>query len=245
MKRFLLAGATLLALATAQPTLAADAPVYKGPAPAAIAVFNWSGFYIGGHAGWAWANSDWTFQNTNFFGPVGRQAGFRTDGGLAGAQVGFNYQTGNFLVGIEGTWSYSRLDRTIVSPVFALTDQWRTEIKSLYTVAARLGAIWDRSLWYVKGGWAGGCVNLSATSTFGGATLWNPGCDRSGWVIGAGIEYMLAPNWIFGLEYNYIDLGSKTYTANNTGASTSLTSINDSTKLQTVIARLSYLFATR
>ncbi len=54
MKRILLAATAALAFAAAQPAIAADAPVYKGPAPVAAALFNWSGFYVGLNAGGAW-----------------------------------------------------------------------------------------------------------------------------------------------------------------------------------------------
>ena len=76
MKRILLAGATVLALTAAQPTLAADAPVYrKGPAPAA-ALFNWSGFYVGIQGGYGWAEAQWTrprlpFRPATLLGMVG------------------------------------------------------------------------------------------------------------------------------------------------------------------------------
>lgn len=219
-------------------------------APTAMAqqpVFDWSGFYVGGHIGGGSAKSDWTFQNASFWNNVpGDRLAVRPNGWLGGAQLGLNYQAGQWLVGIEGTWSWSDLNETLESPFYPGSDWLRTNVKSLYTVAARLGITSGQSLWYVKGGWVGGRVELSAIEPGAPVAQWNPGTrSRSGWVLGTGVEHMIAPNWIAGIEYNYIDLGSKNYAAFNTGGSVTLTNVDDNTRVHAVVARLSYLFATR
>jgi outer membrane immunogenic protein len=207
---------------------------------------NWTGFYVGDHVGWGWAESKWAAQNNSFFlATSSPQPVIRPNGGVGGVQAGFNYQRGQWLVGVDGTWSLTGLSQTVVSPSFPLTDHEQTEIKDLITIAGRVGAVFLDSLWYVKGGWAGGRVALTATSTFGGNTTWHEERNRSGWVVGAGVERMVAPHVVLGIDYNYIDLGTKNYAGNNVGANTTLTNVNDHTKVQTVVVRLSYSFGGR
>jgi outer membrane immunogenic protein len=244
MKKIVLA--TVLASLSSASALAADLPARaytKAPVMAPASVYDWTGFYIGGHVGGAWAQSDWTFQNDSFFNrAVGDHVGIEPEGWLAGAHVGFNYQINQFVVGIEGTWSGSDLKQAVVSPFFPTSDTESTKISSLYTIAGRAGLAWNQFLVYGKGGWAGGQVELSAADNTDGA-FWSPGRQsRSGWVAGAGVEYMLTPNFIVGVEYNHIDLGTANYSASNTGINTTLTSVDDRTKVDTVVGRISYKF---
>lgn len=207
---------------------------------------NWTGFYIGAHVGgssagsnWAFQQDDWPWSNYPNTIPFGSKTGL-----LGGAQAGFNYQLGSVVAGVEGTWSGLNQKHTVASPYYD-TDTETTRINNLVTIAGRLGVTWDRLLFYGKGGWAGGEVELSAASTSGGsATTWTPGSKfRSGVIVGAGFEYMLTQEFILGLEYNHIDLGRASYTAFNVGDDSSQASADDKTKLDTVVARLSYKFA--
>lgn len=207
---------------------------------------NWTGLYIGGHVGGSSAGSNWAFQQDSWWidGGTGGIPFARQTSALGGAQAGFNYQLGSIVTGIEGTWSGLNHKTTIASPYYPDSDTETMKISNLVTVAGRLGVTWDRVLFYGKGGWAGGEVQLSAASNFNGdLSAWNPGSKfRSGVIVGAGFEYMLTQNFILGIEYNHIDLGRANYTAYNTGADTSLTSVDDKTKLDTIVGRLSYKF---
>jgi outer membrane immunogenic protein len=245
MKTVLLSSVALAVLITA-PAMAADLPgrpVYK--AAPAVAITNWTGLYVGAHVGYGNAVSTWTFdQNGVFNSAPGQQFISDPAGWLGGAQIGVNYQTGSWVFGVEGTWSAANINKTINSPDFPVNDTETTQIKSLYTVAFRAGyLITDRWLTHFKFGWAGGEEELSAHTSFLGGTNWNPGTQtRSGFMFGSGTDYMLTPNWIVGFEYDYIDLGTKHYSANNTGAQPTLTSLDDkTTKVQTIVGRLSYL----
>lgn len=205
---------------------------------------NWSGFYIGGHVGGSSARSDWAFQQDPWpWSDYPNAIPFRSKTSvLGGAQAGFNYQLGSIVTGIEGTWSGLNHKTTVVSPYYPDTDNETTKISNIFTIAGRLGVTWDRVLFYGKGGWAGGDVELSAASTIGPSS-WSPGSKfMSGVVVGAGFEYMLTQNVILGVEYNHIDLGRTNYAANNAGGDTSSTSADAKTKLDTVVGRLSYKF---
>src|SRR3982751_3665652 len=100
MKKIVLA--TVLAALGSASAMAADMPsrpYTKAPVMAPVQVYDWTGFYIGGHAGGAWAQSDWTFANASFFSNVaGDRIGFEPTGWLAGAHVGFNYQINQFVL---------------------------------------------------------------------------------------------------------------------------------------------------
>lgn len=119
----------------------------------AVPVARWSGLYIGGHGGYGWAHSDWTFLNNSFwnFDP-GERIDFSPRGFLGGGQIGFNQQIGQWVIGIEGTWSGARIRRTVISPFFPAEDTETTKIKQLFSIAGRVGMAWDRVLLYAKAG---------------------------------------------------------------------------------------------
>jgi outer membrane immunogenic protein len=242
VKKSVIIAAAIAAFGFVSSASAADMPTKAPMAPLPVA-YNWTGFYLGAHGGYGWANSDWTFQNVSFFNTfVGDQINLKPKGGLGGGQVGYNYQIGQFLLGVEGTFSWADIKQTVTSPIFPTTDNETTKIKNLYTVAARLGVTNGPWLAYAKGGWAGGRVQLSAAEP-GIAVSWDPATQsRSGFVIGGGVEYMIAPSIILGAEYNYIDLGSKTYSAVNTPSAFGPTTVSDKTTVSTIIGRVSYLF---
>ncbi len=184
MKRLLFAASAALAAAT--PAFAGDLPVrrsspYYGPPEVARTLFNWTGFYVGGHAGWGW----------------GSALGLDPNGYLLGLQAGYNFQlAGAFLAGIETDISFSGIDDKGGGTTF--------EVDYLGTVRARLGYAVDRVLFYGAGGLAYGRGDL----TIGGLSNKQ---THFGWTIGGGVEAMIAPNITARLEYLYADLGKETY----------------------------------
>jgi outer membrane immunogenic protein len=207
MKKLFAATFAIAALAVA-PALAADLParpVYKGAAPAVVAAgYNWSGFYVGIHGGVGWGSKDWT--ETTLAAPR-PEGSFDVRGWLLGAQIGYNFQTGPVVFGIEaqGSWANITGDRT--SAAFA-GQTIRTEVDSLGTVAGRLGYAVGNALLYGKGGlaWA-----HDKNSVLGAATAaWSD--TRWGWMLGGGLELGITPNWSIKGEYNYMDFGTRRYT---------------------------------
>lgn len=192
------------------------------------APFSWTGFYAGLHGGYAWSDADWDFVSgsgattdrlTGGSAPVGVSQS--PDGLIAGGQIGYNWQTGPWVLGVEATLSGGALDDRFKSN-FAGTAQddiYKTEISWLFLGTARLGFASDRWLAYVKGGYAAARVELSTTDVVGG----NQGSASSkrthdGWTVGVGAEYMLVPGVTFGVEYNYIDLESARHTQTFNGS---------------------------
>jgi outer membrane immunogenic protein len=132
MKKILLSGVALVALLGA--ANAADVPVrgpiYKAPP---VAVFNWTGFYFGGHIGYGWVDVD--------------PAGISPDGVFGGLQLGYNWQFNrNWVFGIE----------TDIAATDFTSAVGPTHVDYLGTVRARLGYTWDRTMLYATGGLAYG-----------------------------------------------------------------------------------------
>ena len=225
MKKTLLAGAAVAALTLgALPATAADIanqPVYKAPVAVPM-VYNWTGFYVGGNIGYGWGSEDWTqtFSSTGL--PLDRSgSSTNLNGFLGGAQAGFNWQAGQWVFGLEGDWSWTNADGCSGHVVFPAYGGC-TNANWYATITGRAGLAWDRTLLYGKGGVA--FVDESHFITFNGVqTTNNPSETRTGWTVGAGIEYAFWDNWSAKLEYNFMDFGKDnsmfTYTANPAGLS--------------------------
>ncbi|MGL5165429.1 MAG: outer membrane protein [Afipia sp.] len=223
---------------------AADLPrkYVKAPVPVA-APFSWTGFYVGAHGGGGWGKNDWQ----DFIDPInglngpapgsnvpGPDAKYRMSGALAGGQIGYNWQTGWTVFGIEADASWTDIKgsgnnapNTFLNPPGVGCMQWAangctSKIEALGTITGRVGAAFDHALLYVKGGAAWAIEKHTATANdFGPPPNFDPiivGAETSqtrwGWTAGAGIEYAFAANWSVKAEYNYIDLGNDRVTFN-------------------------------
>ena len=203
MKKLLVAGAALAVL-IGTPAFAADMPLKAPPAPPPPPPFSWTGFYIGGELGGAWANGHVTDSLH------GLSVSSSHDGWLGGAVVGYNLQTSNIVFGIEADFDGTSLKATgsgvFIPGVGTLQASAKTDW--ITTVAGRVGfAAADRALFYVKGGggWVGNTASITNLNTGAAVSASN---TNSGWLLGAGIEYAFAPQWSAKLEYDYIGLRS-------------------------------------
>jgi outer membrane immunogenic protein len=168
--------------------------------------YNWSGFYIGIHGGAGWGTKHWTA--VTFAPALDDEGSFDVRGWLLGGQIGYNFQTGPLVFGIEAQGSWADISGERLSAAFADTTI-RTEVTSLGTVAGRLGYAWGNALLYGKGGlaWANDRYSVSGATT----AAWRD--NRWGWMLGAGLELGLTPNWSIKGEYNYMDFGTRRYDA--------------------------------
>ena len=132
-----------------------------------------------------------------------------TDGWLGGGQVGFNYQAGQCVFGVEFSGSWADINGSHTALLIP-GDTYRSEMNSLLLFTGRVGMTFDRLLIYVTGGgaWARDEFNYTSPGVGTATTKQN----RTGWTIGAGLEYGLSPNWSIAAQYNYIDLGDKDVT---------------------------------
>src|SRR4051812_41703317 len=197
MKKLVLGAAALAAMAA--PAFAADMqprPYTKAPAyTAPQVVYNWTGFYIGGHVGGAFAGNN-SLQ--------GSDARF-----LGGVQAGFDYQFApNWVMGAEAQYSWlpNNNNNGVLFPggtlVTSNTDQ-------LGSVTGRLGYTWGPALLYAKGGFAwrdGNNLGVSVAGVPAGFTT--NGSHKDGYTVGGGLEYMFAPNWSAKAEYQYYNFFS-------------------------------------
>jgi outer membrane immunogenic protein len=222
MKTLFVTGIAMAALLV--PAAAADMPL-KAPLPMAP-VYSWTGFYFGGNVGYGWGNNDAiTFSgdpNTAAAiarGQVASSLGGNPQGMLGGLQIGYNYQTGAFVWGIEADFQMSAIGAnsavsTAIPGFFPVTTSGSQDLLRFGTVRGRLGyTVWPSLLLYGTGGLAYGSGEVSS---FINTT---PGCpgfcgglttttQLTGWTAGVGAEYMFTPNWSGKLEYLYYDLGS-------------------------------------
>jgi outer membrane immunogenic protein len=220
MKRHIAAFAMIGALGFTAPADAADMPV-KAPV---VAAFTWTGFYIGGHAGWGQTALDMHFPSDNFFTLASSFTGCPTtlacelergntlSGFLGGGHIGFNYQTGPFVFGVEGAWTWTDFHKRVNSPEFPSLDVWTFDQDWIGSVTGRIGVVGGpggRLHGYVKGGWAFTRLRtrLDTPSIAGGFA--DDTSTHNGWTAGAGLEWAFWDNLILGIEYNHYDFGKE------------------------------------
>jgi outer membrane immunogenic protein len=201
-------------LAAAISVIAGSHMASAAPVPA----YNWTGFYVGGHVGYGWADKDWTFVDgaggltcAGVLAANNRCDNSHTpDGFLGGAQAGFNWQMDHWLVGVEGQWSWTDWEASSALSNDG-TDRFHTRVNWVATVAPRLGYAFDHYLLYVKGG-AAFANEKHWLQDLGGVYLSASPATRAGWMVGVGGEYAVWHNWSIKLEYDYMDFGTKRYT---------------------------------
>ena len=206
-KKTFLLGAAVAAL-TAGSAAAADLPMKaRMAAPIVAPAFNWTGCYIGIHGGGGATRSSFT---DSF---IGEGSGSWGNGGLAGGQIGCNYQTGMLVMGVEGEgyWSGMKATQEFIAPFNEGSARIEARNKSDFTVAGRIGVAYERAFIYGKAGWAWGNFDYAASQSFGfnGPTpLTVAGSEwLNGPLFGLGVEYALTNNWTVKGEYNYINYG--------------------------------------
>jgi outer membrane immunogenic protein len=247
MNKLLLTGLAFTALA-AGPAMAADMPVKARAVPVAVA--SWTGLYVGINGGGAVSQVCGTVLPPAVAGGLALTGGLATDlgcayatGAFGGAQVGFNWQAGSWVFGVEATGDWGNLDgaNTFLAPNTGFRGSDR--VRSFAQANARLGYLVSPTvLLYVKGG--GGWVRneytvASTAAPF--AVVATASENRSGWVGGAGFEYMWLPNVTIGIDYTYMGLGTKNVTF-TTVAGLAGDTVAISQNLQALTVKLNYKF---
>ncbi|KZD20786.1 outer membrane protein [Tardiphaga robiniae] len=211
MKSLCLTTAALLSLtAGAQAAdMAAKAPYYKAPV---VAVYDWTGFYLGVNAGIG-LGRDRAIHNDGFLGTESTY--LSPQGALGGGQVGYNWQTGSTLgpvvYGLEADIQGAGLsdDRTNLGSPFVSTT-YNQKIDWFGTVRGRIGLATGPVLGYVTGGYAYGNVKTSIAFDNAG-TVFSTNKIQNGWTVGSGVEASLGGNWTGKIEYLYLNMGNNSY----------------------------------
>ena len=218
MKKLLLGTVGLAALAV--PALAADMGVVRRPV-AYVAATNWTGCYVGGDVGDSWGTHDGysaTGATTQVTSGVPVPAGtpisgsFNTSGFTGGFYGGCNYQVGVWVFGVEGEWSNVNNEGQSFefTPPRPLGTLWVDSAKERWFVTARgrLGYAVDKWLLYATGGAAWTKIDGSEFLLTNAATATLQSDHRTGWTVGAGVEYALPYGWLIRSEYLYMQFDS-------------------------------------
>lgn len=217
MRSILSAAAAILIATTAAGSAADLGPRYVKAAPI-IDTWSWTGFYVGAHAGGGWGTTESTLTGAALppFPPVAFNLPLSQNsrsGFLGGGQVGYNWQNGWVVLGVQGDIAATGIKGT--TPCLVILS-CTAETDWLATVSGRIGGVVaDRTLLYVKGGgaWMNSTHSASIPGILGGGggltQLASAESTSWGWLLGMGVEYMFAKNWTGFLEYNYIDFDTK------------------------------------
>lgn len=221
--------AGILAVAGFTGNAAAADMATKAPPPSVPSAYDWSGFYLGGHLGYAWGTS-------NFTGPPGNPGtldlykpfdSFDESGSFfAGVQAGYDFMLPNrFVIGTAVDASFPSWPNLAgvsigdISAPFASDkgpESYAETMLDFGTVRGRVGYAPGNWLFYATGGFAWAYDQLTLTQLTSGVTdsplLW-----RLGWAAGAGVEVPLVPHWTASLEYLYTDYGKATVIFGNAG----------------------------
>jgi outer membrane immunogenic protein len=211
------------------------------PAPPPPAIYDWTGIYVGGHIGGG-ILTDSVSQNGAGAVNLLSSGNLNPAGVIGGAQAGANYEFAPWVVGIEGTWTDSAITgNTLIGTSTAPATQVRFTSSAQWFAAltGRVGYAANDWLFYAKGG--GGWMRVSYTEDFlnpAGVTAATQVFtdNRTGFTVGAGIEFGLVENLSGKIEYDFYDFGSKNYNFNT------LTPVSVTSNLHTIIVGLNYRF---
>ena len=200
MKKILLSATALVAIGIAAPASAADlGRPYTKAAPMMAAMYDWSGFYIGANGGWGSSHDSRTNITTSTF-----LGSYDATGAVAGGQIGYRWQTGPWVFGLEAQGDWADLHGTTQN-LGNVNNQLRSTLDAFGLFTGQVGYAWNNALLYVKGGAAvtdrryefiANATGALAASQ-GYETRWSP-------TVGVGLEYGFAPNWSAAVEYDHI-----------------------------------------
>jgi len=237
-----------MTLATAGGAAADDIMVTKAPPPSNPTDFNWTGFYAGGHLGYAWGSSNWTGPGVSGVLNLAQPIDTFNEAGsfFEGLQAGYNYMLPNrVVIGAEIDASFPAFQNlagistggisNFTSPTLGAASYSETVLSS-GTVRGRIGYAPGSWLFYATGGFAWSYDQLTLTQLASGTTdmpfLW-----RLGWAAGAGIEVPILPHWTARVEYLFTDYGTSSVLFANAGQR-----FNSDFSLQELRAGLNYRF---
>jgi outer membrane immunogenic protein len=200
--------AAAVALTASQVVSAADlarrvpppAPAYVPPAPLP---YLWTGCYVGGNIGGAWANIDVTEVST------GGSVSASNSGFAAGGQIGCDYQAGAWVFGFRDMFDGTSLSKSATLATVPFTGTVDSRTHWFDTLTARGGyLVAPNVLLYAQGGAA--WTNTDITFLNGaGSQIGEFSNNRTGWTAGGGVEWMFAPHWSVFAEYNFMGFGTR------------------------------------
>ncbi|WP_457492191.1 outer membrane protein [Tardiphaga sp. P5_C7] len=243
MKTVLLA-TTILALGVVSASAAdlAARPYTKAP-PMIAAVYDWTGFYIGGNGGWGTSRKCW--DTTTVLGiPLAFNEGCHdASGGTAGGQIGYRWQNAAWVFGLEAQGNWADFKGSNVSQLVLGATGNRSKIEAFGLFTGQIGYAWNNTLFYVKGGAAVTSDKYQGYTVATNAVFDTAKETRWGGTVGVGLEYGFTPNWSFAVEYDHLfmETGTNSFTSTTVaGATTRIDRISQD--VDVVTARINYKF---
>jgi outer membrane immunogenic protein len=197
----------VVALASANAADMYRAPEAGGYKDTPYVAANWSGWYAGVNGGYGW--NDEVSNGLTDDSPHGA----KPEGGFGGGQIGYNWQGiwhPHLVLGVEADIQGSGIDGSFHDVNFG--DTGKTSLDWFGTVRGRVGYAFDRALVYFTGGFAYGGLDKSFSGPVLTGTPYHYNDTATGYVLGGGLEYKIAPAWSVKAEYQYIDLGKNDLT---------------------------------
>lgn len=190
-------GAVVALLSTS--AMAADLIIDEPAAVIPTSAFDWSGFYVGAHAGWA--------SGSVLAYPLDASGETTATGWLLGVQAGANAQFDTFVLGVEGDVAWTNI--TNEDETDAINGPWGLiDVNWLASLRGRAGVAFDQVLLYATAGVAAAGVDFTDLDFAPPTTLSD---THFGWTAGLGVEVALTENISAKAEYAYYDFGAVTY----------------------------------
>lgn len=222
MRRLSLA-ATAVSILLTGVAAAADLPAYTKASPPPAVIYDWTGFYLGANAGGIWGGGRSTLVDftSDGYDPGPTLTSSRSSSWVAGVHGGHNWQTASRIVlGIEGDFEFASHSHSNSGPLLAAGAPFLNSLSNvsdrlnwLASARGRLGYAVGSFMPYITGGSAVSETRYSGYVTNGfGLAVSGPYSEtraHTGWVAGAGAEYMASPNWIFRAEYLHYAFGGE------------------------------------
>jgi outer membrane immunogenic protein len=193
MKKLLFSCAAILAFSGAAMAADVSEPV--------ASTYDWTGPYVGVHAGYLWGDVDVTYEDLGGGGEI--------DGFIGGGLAGYNYQSDNLVFGVEGDFGLTGADGNGLVCMDACTEIYSYDMNWNAHLRGRVGLAMDRTLLFVAGGLAIAEHELGAT--YGNQMTGSGTETHYGFTIGGGAEYAMTDNLLLRIEYLYDDYGDKRY----------------------------------
>jgi outer membrane immunogenic protein len=240
MKKLSAAAIGIAVFGFASSASAADMAVKARPAPPPVVpIYDWTGFYIGANGGWGNSHNCWDFVTVG--GAVARDGCRDASGGIIGGQIGYRWQTGQFVFGLEGQGDWADLSGSrvsLINPAFST----RSRVDGIGLFTGQIGLAWNQALFYLKGGAAVTGNRYDIFTTVGGVNVASADATRWGAAVGVGFEYGFTPNWSVGLEYDHLFMGhaNNSFSVVNPIVAGAFNRVNQDVDM--VLLRLNYRF---
>jgi len=206
MKRILLSTVSLALLGLTSPALAADLPAYTKAPVAVSPLYDWSGFYVGVFGGGGFGNHNINNGTPNGF--ANYDFTYDSSGAVAGGEVGYQIQSGQYVIGVEANGMWSGIKGSDATQLATIGVIDADNLRWTGSFVAKGGIAIDRLLLYFDGGWAYGDILHTSTNPGNVPAVDSFEVHRSGLTAGGGIAYAVTNNLIGKIDYRYYNFGT-------------------------------------